>query len=366
MKVLYLAEWDAFASSGVIRKIKAQYDTWRSLGIDAQLVIVSPRGGSRTKPLINGDGITVITHASGRCGLGKIYKAQAIRKAKKLVVAFSPDVIYYRQSSWTPGILGLLDLGKVVVAEINSNDSTEIHQYGWLKARYHLATRSWLVRRVRGFVCVGNDATVPYRKYGKPIAVIGNGFDTAAVVPRGPTGNLRPQLVFVGSAGQVWHGLDKILAMAAKLPEFDFHVVGDTLSDAPKNVYSHGHVDWTTLDGIYRKMDVGIASLALHRIQVDEISPLKTREYLGYGLPVIGAYDDPDLEGCAFFLRLPNEENGVRKSLGSITEFVRNWHGRPIDMHWVRARIDSRVKERLRIDFIEEIFRQQAAAEHDR
>ena len=42
MKVLYLAEWDAFTPSGVIRKIKAQYDTWRRIGVDARLLLISP------------------------------------------------------------------------------------------------------------------------------------------------------------------------------------------------------------------------------------------------------------------------------------------------------------------------------------
>jgi len=248
MKLLYLAEWDAFSNSGVMRKIKAQFETWCHMGIEARLVIVSPAPQGDAKPLVQGAGITVFTHRAGRFGLGKVFKALALRAASKMTPEYSPDVIYYRQSSWTPGILGLLEIAPCLVIEVNSNDVFEIHHYGWLKARYHLATRDWLIRRVTGFVCVGKELGAFYEQYGKPVVVIGNGFDTGSVVPREPTGNKRPQLVFVGSAGQAWHGVDKILEMAKALPQFDFHIIGDTLHDAPINAVSHGHVDWKELD----------------------------------------------------------------------------------------------------------------------
>lgn len=351
-RILYLVEWDAFKPSGVIRKIRAQYEAWRNMGVNAALVVVSPAGGVGQSSLLEGPGISVVTHGAGRFGTGKLLKAVAIQRAKAIVESFSPDLIYYRQSSWTPGVMSVLKLARAVVAEINSNDTTEVHQYGWAKARYHLATRQMLVRAVDGFVCVGKDVQAVYCGYGKPVALIGNGFDLDSVRPREIPENTRPQLVFVGSAGQAWHGLDQILLMAAELKECDFHIVGDLVHDAPSNVRSYGHVGWDELDKIYRKMDFGIASLALHRIGVNEITPLKTREYLAYGLPVIGAYDDTDLTGCDFFLRLPNRECGVSESLGAIRSFVATWHRRAIDREWVRGRIDSAVKERKRVDFM--------------
>ena len=356
MKVLYLAEWDAFSNSGVIRKIKAQYETWCKLGVDARLVIVSPEGPEGAEPLINGDGITVITHRVARYGLGKFFKAMALREAGKIVAAFSPDVIYYRQSSWTPGILGVLKKAPCVVLEINSNDVFEISQYGWAKARYHLATRKWLIDLVKGFVCVGREIGEYYKRYGKPVEVVSNGFDTSSVMPRPAVANSNINMVFVGSPGQRWHGVDKILEIAGELPEFVFHIVGDDFPVPYDNIRCYGHVSWARLDELYRMMDIGLASLALHRINIDEISPLKTREYLAYGLPIISAYEDPDLDGCDFVLQLPNTESGVRDSVMEIRRFAQKWKGKEIDMNVVRSRIDSGVKERQRIDFIDRVF----------
>lgn len=192
MKIVYLAEWDAYSNSGVIRKIKAQFDTWRSLGINAQLIVVSPEAVGK-KPMLSGDGITVVSHRVARFGISKFFKALALRSAKKIVQEFSPDVIYYRQSSWTPGILGLLKTARSVVVEVNSNDVFEVHQNGWLKANYHLTTRKWLIACVSGFVCVGRELGEFYKQYKKPVCVVGNGFDTTSVKPRPPTSNLKPQ-----------------------------------------------------------------------------------------------------------------------------------------------------------------------------
>ena len=202
---------------------------------------------------------------------------------------FAPDVIYYRQSSWTPGIVALLKSASAVVMEINSNDVHEVHQYGAAKARYHLMTRQVVLDAVTGFVCVGNELARYYSRYRKPVRAIGNGFDARGVTPRHAPHNARPQLVFVGTAGQSWHGVDKLVAVADQLADMDFHVVGERVDRVPPNFTAYDYMDWPALSALYQRMDIGFGTLALHRKQMDEISPLKTREYLAYGLPVIGA-----------------------------------------------------------------------------
>lgn len=351
MRVLYLAEWNAYSNSGVIRKLMAQFSSWRKMGVQARLIVFSPCSASEELPVIEGEDIVVVNHLTGPWGLSKVFKFLAMTKIRTLIRQFRPDVIYYRQASWTPGIIGALNMVPCIIVEINSNDSTEILHHGWLKSKYHLATREWLIRSAHGFVCVGNELGELYSQFRKPVQVIGNGFDVAQVAKRSPPENVRPQLIFVGSPGQAWHGLDKMLYMAAELPEYDFHIVGDHIDQVPTNVKTYGYLNWDELDVLYRQMDVGITTLALHRNSMSEVSPLKTREYLAYGIPIIGAYTDPDLAGCPFYLQLPNRENGVMESIAQIRSFVDEWKGRSIDMDWVHSRIDSTVKERQRLDF---------------
>lgn len=352
MRILYLAEAPAYSSGGVLRKIKSQYETWLEMGQDAKLVLLSPRLSGQEKPAIEGPGISVVGYRAARFGGSKIFKAFALRVVENIVRQYRPDVIYYRQSSWTPGIISILKMAKGVVVEVNSNDVYEIGQYGWFVARYHLVTRKWLIDLARGFVCVGRDIGEYYCRYGKPVVVVSNGFDTSKVIPRAVPYNDKVNFVFVGSPGQSWHGVDKILEVAELLPDYEFHIVGDRFDVSHKNVHCYGYLDWERLDELYRTMDIGLASLALHRINIDEISPLKTREYLAYGLPIITAYEDIDLDGCDFVLRLPNSESGVRDSLIEIKRFAEFWKDKNIDMNIVRSRIDYRVKEGRRLAFI--------------
>ncbi|NMQ29812.1 glycosyltransferase [Candidatus Accumulibacter phosphatis] len=229
----------------------------------------------------------------------------------------------------------------------------------WLKhrrvvfflGRYTRYSRQLILTRADGFVCISEELARRYRDNHVPIVTIGNGFDLREVEPREPAANARPKAIFVGSDGQVWHGVDKLVDLADRLPNFEFHVVGIRMTEARPNVIAHGVLDWAQLHTLYSQMDVGIGTLALHRNGMSEASPLKTREYLAHGLPVIGAYSDTDLNGCSFYLRLENSEGGVAASVASIEAFVAKWRGVPLDRHRVEALIGAVGKEKRRLEF---------------
>jgi len=356
MRVIYLVEWDAYSNSGVLQKVLSQFRTWKQLGADGLLLIISPEPGSARERLFDTPGVEVVTYRALRGGANKVSKMFALRAAAEICRRFHPDLIYYRQSSWTPGIVSLLSEAPCRVMEVNSNDLDEIYQYGSLKAKYHLATRKFLLDAVDGFVGVGREISEIYRGYGKPVECIGNGFDMSRIAPRKPPANDRPQLVFVGSAGQAWHGVDKLVAVGGLFSEMDFHIVGANVESAPANFVVHGFLDRAKLAELYSIIDCGFGSLALHRNNMSEASPLKSREYLAYGIPVIGAYCDSDVDGCDFFLRLANTEQGVADAVESVRDFIYRWKGKEIDMEVVRAKIDMSVKEKQRLDFFARVL----------
>lgn len=72
MKILYLAEWDAFSPSGVIKKIATQFATWRDLGCDARLICVSPRPPSGEASRLAMPGAQVVDYQIPTRGLGKL------------------------------------------------------------------------------------------------------------------------------------------------------------------------------------------------------------------------------------------------------------------------------------------------------
>ena len=103
----------------------------------------------------------------------------------------------------------------------------------------------------------------------------------------------------------------------------NFHIVGDgdkklvnELKKIVKNnnlekyVIFYGYKSGKDLDEIYNKTDIAIGSLGFSRIGLKEGSPLKTREYIAKGLPVILGYDDMSLKNTLNSIyQVPNDES---------------------------------------------------------
>jgi hypothetical protein len=102
----------------------------------------------------------------------------------------------------------------------------------------------------------------------------------------------------------------------------------------------------------------GIGTLALHRKGMDEACPLKVREYLAYGLPVILGCADADIPKDAdYALHIPNTENNVAEHLPEIQSFVESWRGRRVPRTQV-AHMDWAAKETSRLRLLARFARQ--------
>jgi hypothetical protein len=94
----------------------------------------------------------------------------------------------------------------------------------------------------------------------------------------------------------------------------------------------------------------------MHRNRLNEASPLKTREYLAAGIPVLMAYRDTDfLHGAPFLLELPNEEDNVFPNLEHIDRFVHQMRGVTVPRRDV-AHLDWAHKEPARLALFERIL----------
>jgi glycosyltransferase involved in cell wall biosynthesis len=192
--------------------------------------------------------------------------------------------------------------------------------------------------------------------------VIPNGIDLERWAVTAPPTNERPRLVLVAGSAGTWQGVDKAVRLAAALPDVDVQIVG---RDGPEGVPRSGgegrgrpaNVAYLgTLEGdAYRAAlagaDAGLGPLALHRKGMDAACPLKVREYLAAGLPVVAAYSDDDLPDDAdFVLRIPNTEDNVERHAGEVREFVAAWRGRRVSRDAV-AHLDQACKEQERLAF---------------
>ena len=104
--------------------------------------------------------------------------------------------------------------------------------------------------------------------------------------------------------------------------------------------------------------DVAIGTLGLYLKDMNEASPIKTREYLASGLPVIIGYRDTDFpDGAPFLLQVPNRADGVAQSQAAIARFVDAWRGRRVTRASVQE-LDSAGKETERLAFLAEFARE--------
>lgn len=132
-----------------------------------------------------------------------------------------------------------------------------------------------------------------------------------------------------------WHGYDRFIESVAKSKpdvreRIVFHIVGDGAErfkleelvekyGLSSNVKFYGSKSGKELDEIYAISDVGVASLGLYRIGLDEITPLKMSEYAAKGLPFVLANKDPRFEGVDFVCRIANNEREF--DLGKVVEW---------------------------------------------
>jgi hypothetical protein len=167
----------------------------------------------------------------------------------------------------------------------------------------------------------------------------------------------RPTLAFIGYARHDWAGMDKLVALARALPDLDFLVVGAVLAGSP-NLRCVPPSTQAESDRLMRGCTLGLGPLALHRKGMREASPLKARNYLALGLPIVQAYEDTDVseaDGCV--LQIPNTDDNVVQSAQRIADFAWRAHRDPSlsqrALALARGRLSLAAKESERLAFIE-------------
>ena len=96
------------------------------------------------------------------------------------------------------------------------------------------------------------------------------------------------RLIFLGHPHTPWHGTDKLVDLARRLPDWRVDLVGPTAADLL------GHSPTTSAPTVcsgqryappMAEADLASVRSAMDRAGITEASPLKVREYLGAGLP---------------------------------------------------------------------------------
>lgn len=350
MRIAYVSHWDPFREDGVLRKMRSQGSAWEALGADVEFFCLGrelDHGGAARLP---GQRFLFRRGISGR-------SAATLRLARA-VGAWRPELVYLRYSLFLPPPVHLIRRFPTVI-EINSDDRVEYGMRSRALGAYNELNRRALFSAATGFAFVTEELAqlTSFGQRDKRRCIVTNGIDLDDATPLPPAANTRPRLVFLGGTADSWHGVDKMIRLAAMLPEFDFDLIGCTdIGPTPANVRVHSFLERTAYEKMLATADVAIGTLALHRKSMSEAAPLKVREYLSRGIPVIVAYDDPDLRDEPWFvLRLPNTERNVEASCDRIREYVSRVRGQRIDRADVAGRIDIAAKEATRLAFFGDV-----------
>ncbi len=361
-RIAYLSlHWPRPLESGVGKKIFQQVSLWRDAGHEVRFFMHTHPYPDSQKMVEgsyyrywSGDGVMGFLRTESS-------RSAALREMIRDVAEYRPDIIYLR---WGMYVVPLGRLSRIapLVVEINTNDVQQHSGLGKVYYYYNLLTRSVILRSAVGFVSVSEELAQhqQFKKYHKPTIVIGNGYDLTGIQPLHAPQNNAPRLVFLGSPDNIWHGVDKLVPFARSFPDIRVDIIGyDRIigqGGLPGNLHLHGYLQSGGYMDLLRSADAAFGSLALHRIGLNEASTLKTRESLAYGLPLILAYRDTDLDelDCEFLLKIPNREDNLITYGKAVHDFAFRIRGVRVDRQLIDPRIDARIKEQERLDFLKQ------------
>ncbi|MCD4673164.1 MAG: glycosyltransferase [Anaerolineaceae bacterium] len=359
MKIAYLSYnlMHSIANGGVGRKIRSTIQAWNEAGHTARWFLT-------TSAEVSGENITAFRFGLGQRGLRReIDRSRQLGHMLQAVADFQPDVVYMRSGIYTYPLHRLFRIAPVV-QELNTLDVIEYRMRGIFHFGVHRLTRDYVYGHAAGFLAVSHEIGEhpSNTRYGKPIQVLTNGIDLRQYEPLPAPHNPAPRLAYIGVPDNPWQGLDKLFWLAEACPDFEFDLIGSAPEhfvgqSVPSNVHLHGFLDRSAYQPILARADVGIGTLALHRKGMEEASPLKVREYLAYGIPVLLAYDDTDLRSCGleFIQKIPNTEDNLRTHLSDIREFALGMQGKRVDRKAIFPLLDKCSKEQIRLDFLSHI-----------
>lgn len=348
---------------GVGRKIASHLEIWQEMGHEAKLFLLTPDIPSFPSTRVFSFQPFIKKPAVLRFITREIARSRALAALIQEVKGFSPDLIYLRFGLFSFPLQRLYRIAPVVV-ELNAIDTDEYRLRGWFYYWLNFFLRKIELGMADGLVPVSMEIGNANREFSKPIQVVTNGIDLRATGFLPAPANSRPRLVFVGTPGYPWHGVDKLIEFARHYPDLQIDMVGyapedvDLKEPLPENVCMHGFLSLAGVKQVLATADVVLGTLALHRKNMFETTTLKIREALGYGIPIILPHEDTDfLDGpFDFILQIPNTEDNLQTHGDLVRDFAYQMRGKRADINVIRQRVDQREKERSRLAFFQKII----------
>ncbi|RFS17236.1 glycosyltransferase family 4 protein [Emticicia sp. C21] len=364
MKLVYLLSNGIEEKNGIYKKIISQIDAWKDKGVDVIVYCITSSKDSK-----NDFGVSRIYHYDSKNIIGRLFQyIQIYKKIYTDLLLDNPDLIYWRFEPVKPGLIRIIRKFKTVV-EINTDILSE-YKYSSLKSvknfiRYLLFKRFNIAfKEIKGFVAVTHEIARRLKEFYpfiSSIAVVPNSIDLRKFTTlENENQDKTPVLTFLGSPGYDWHGVDELVKFGKDLNgQIKINIIGyEAMPEIEhyENIIFHGFLDKNNYINILKKTDIAIGVLSLYRKEMDEACPLKVREYLAYGIPMIQSHKETiflhkENKGPDWCLLLPNEENSLINNKELVMDFILKNKGKRYRDESVLRKIDSNCVEDERLAF---------------
>lgn len=324
MKLIYIAAVDSKKpeSFGVGKKIVGQVKALNKLNVESELVNIE-----NDRVNINGKVVREKLKKPKYMFFHKylIKNYNEIFKDKECVYIryYSNDIFLYYL------IKKLKKDNKKIVLEIPTYP-LDVTNNGFIKKIVYEVINIYVRKNLKKYVDYISTTNSNYDEiYGIETIKINNGIDIVEnkVVNKKKSDNII-RLVAVANLSK-WHGYDRVITGIGKYnkningkKKVVFHIVGEgaekenliNLSNRLQlNDFIHfeGAKSGEALDNIFNQMDIGVSSLALFRAGGGH-DPIKTKEFLARGLPVVLGYDDKLVDmSLPYVIKVPENDEPI-------------------------------------------------------
>jgi len=361
MRIAYFLEIDPYKNSGIVKKINDQVTYWKNENHQVQVFLIWPSDNSSGNVFLEGKHFykkwinKILPDNFIKTYLTKVF---CINKVRKAILSFNPDVLYFRQGLWYPGLRSILRSHKAVM-ELNTVDTYEKKFYSLLRRSMYSFGKPIILKETNGQVSVSPAIIDHYNYLDIPKKVVSNGINlTNSHTKKVVSDKDVTTAIFVGSSGMEWHGLDRIFKLAQHFKEIQFKLVGYEQSDFPEmnydNLHFTGWLDHNSLIEHYKDSHFAIGSFGNHLVGKPVDSTLKVREYLAYGLPVLLGHHDTDFIDASFVFKC-TDSNHKLLPFADIKQWI-DKHKNTVITNEQIAHIDSTQKEKERLSFFKEVM----------
>lgn len=347
LRILYFFEWQGRGDAGVVQKVQNQIAAWKNLDVEVEIIFVTSAQNVKID-------FHVPTHVFE---FGSSAERLRARSNAMYFARFSRKgwIMYRRYALMTYSEIFTMAKNPTVI-ELNTNNDLFYRRRSAFQYLWHIVQLTFIGHLAIGACAVTDEISRQNNQRFKRISTFTNGISLNNF--RDATDSQESnKLIFLAGDDFAWNGIEVLLQLATLLPKFKIDVFGINRSNVLNaNIQFKEFIPSEELHEIFPEYLAGITTLQLENIGLSEAAPLKTRQYLLGGLPVIGRFSDSGLDDVFphyFKITIEDVSNRITNH-SELLRFLKKCAVREIKKSDLDS-IDSEKIESKRISFLREI-----------